>query len=297
MSTTAAKMSPFLRDGLAVLETAPIRRLAARMVGPDQPDVLADVALTLIERDRAGKVPPKNVAAYVTVIVRRACLATFARAKLARCTPHVDPAMSLASPGCFPASAYGGDDESIAVDYTEPEIERVDDLIAEALDRIPATHAKQVRLTYWDEVLVRDRAGRGVVFGTAVAHTSRGRDGLRSAPEIAEAAELLEIGSQPFVAAPACAREWQRFVSDCERHVEGVQLVELIRVWSTLIGRELDRGAEYSAALHSTRRTAAEITGARKALHGWTILREAEQALGLYWSRAPGHSCERKMAA
>jgi DNA-directed RNA polymerase specialized sigma24 family protein len=275
MSTT---MTPFLAAALAALETTPIRRLAARMVGADQPDVLADVAVKMIERDRSGKPPPRNVSAYVTVCVRHECLRLLTAAKLARCTPRPDPAMADACPGVFPGAAPDGDD-LIPVDAPRETVADVDDMVEHAISRLTPRQREQIRLTYWAEIPVRDTERRGVPYGTAVTSSMRGRERLREMPEIAAAAELLGIGRHQFEPAPGSA--WERFAEAKQRTAAGQQLLDTIRVWTTLAGRKMDAGAGLTHALGSTRRTAAAITGADA-----RQVQRAENAIRRFWARA-----------
>jgi len=214
MSTTSS--SPFMREAVRLLASAPMRSLARRICPRDYEDVLQDAALACVKLERRHPdFTPRNTTALLSMIVRHEAIDRINAGKRKRDQAQIDPALAHEASGAFPGAAFeGGEGESvstIAAAIQTPEsaaIEREAEAVRErqrnfvrlAVAKLPPERREQIVATHWDETPARRRPDtskpkvRGqhplLPFGTAVSRVSRANEQLRAMPEIAEARRL-----------------------------------------------------------------------------------------------------------
>ena len=215
MSTTSH--SPFMREAVRLLASAPMRSLARRICPRDYEDVLQDAALACVKLERRhADFAPRNTSALMRVIITHEAVDRINAGKRKRDQAAIDPALAHEAGSTFPAAAYDGGElgelgRTIAASFPTPESEAIEreaeatrerqrNFVRLAVAKLPAERREQIIATHWDETPARRRPDTSkpkvhgeypmLPFGTAVTRVYRANEQLRAMPEIAEARRL-----------------------------------------------------------------------------------------------------------
>ena len=187
MSTT----SVIVREAARLLSTHAFVRFAERLAPGEGEDLRQDVALALLDYERRGGEPPRNLAAFLSICLRNEALTRLQAKRAQRRTAVHDPAMAAEMPSMLPLggcaypdaasqqhAAWRGGAERIAVSSVCADVEEAIDLAAAkqrlcaAIDRLAPPRREAIVRTFFEGVPTRQQ---GIPFGTVVVRISRAK--------------------------------------------------------------------------------------------------------------------------